>query len=104
MVSELFLGLVFSRNPERCALLILFVVCAGSVPLIENPISSLIFEHHRMKWLVSVLKRWKICEARLNQNMIMFMHVVLFNWMEHRVVSQHLTYVFLVSLSNSHHC
>ena len=46
--------------------MILFIICCDSVPLIENPMSSVIFEHERLKWLVSVLRRYKIVESRLH--------------------------------------
>lgn len=42
--------------PERSMLLTLLTIAAGGVPLIENPISTLLNCHHRFQHVVSLLK------------------------------------------------
>ena len=46
------------NNPplSRCVLLFLLIMAAGGVPIIENPVSTLLFAHPRFLYLVALLK------------------------------------------------
>lgn len=58
--------LVFSAHPypARYALVALFVIAVGGVPILENPHSSLIMQHERMVWLVKTLRKSNILEPK----------------------------------------
>lgn len=49
-----------STIPERYALVALFIIAVGGMPILENPVSSLIMSHDRMVWLVKTLRRHNI--------------------------------------------
>ena len=42
--------------PDRSMLIVLLTIAAGGVPLIENPISTLLNQHHRFQHVVRLLK------------------------------------------------
>lgn len=48
----------------RCAIFVLLLVRANAVPLIEQPNSSCMMQHDRMKWLVRKLRKQFITVSR----------------------------------------
>lgn len=51
----------------RFSLYVLLLIAAGAVPLIEQPMSSLLFHHDRMRWLFKTLRRRNISVLLLKE-------------------------------------
>lgn len=68
-------GRLMREGDSRCTLVIMFLVASGSIPLVENPASSLLFHHDRLKWLTPQLRTWGINDAWLAPGCLWFPEV-----------------------------